>query len=159
LSRLDTIPIRIEGVPIPGGPATTDGAALSGGLGAGISAILAELATLLEQLAEQQIPAAIDLRSLPMSPKDRDELQQLLGEGEVQATIHADGLSVLRETRFAGVWWVMHRNTEGELIAELLEVAYVPQMLASASDEVTAAARELRERIGAVARAGTRKHH
>jgi hypothetical protein len=54
-------------------------------LGAGVSAILAELATLLEQLAEQQTPAAIDLRSLPMSPKERDELQQLLGEGEVQA--------------------------------------------------------------------------
>jgi hydrogenase-1 operon protein HyaF len=89
-----------------------------------------------------------------MSPKDRDELQQLLGEGEVQATILAGGLSVLRETSFAGVWWVMHRNTQGELMAELLEVTYVPKMLASASDEVTAAARALRERIGSVARPG-----
>jgi hydrogenase-1 operon protein HyaF len=123
-------------------------------LGAGVSAILVELATLLERLVEQQIPAAIDLRSLPMSPKERDELEQLLGEGEVQATILAGGLSVLRETRFAGIWWVMHRNAQDELIAEMLEVTYVPQMLASASDEVTAAALALRERIGLVARPG-----
>jgi hydrogenase-1 operon protein HyaF len=158
LTRLTAIPIRIEGAPIPGGPATTEGPSPSGGLGNGVSAILAELATLLEQLAERQIPAAIDLRSLPMSPKDRDELQQLLGEGEIQATIHADGLSTLRETSFAGIWWVMHRDTQGELIAELLEVTYVPQILASASDEVAAAARALREHISSVARPGVGRH-
>jgi len=146
LSRLDKIPIRIEGRALPGGPVPSDDPAQSGGLGNGVSAILAELATLLEQLAESQIPAAIDLRSLPMSPQDRDELKRVLGDGEVQATVNADGLSSIRETSFSGVWWVTHCDAQGKLIAELLEVTRVPEMLASASDEIAAAARTLRQR-------------
>lgn len=149
MSRLAAIPIRIEGAGIPGGPATGSVHAPTGGLGDGVAAILAELATLLEQLSERQVAAAIDLRSLPMSPEDRDELQRRLGEGEVQASVHAGGLSTLRETSFAGIWWVMHRDAQGELIAELLEVAHVPQILASTSDEASAAASALRERISA----------
>lgn len=147
MSRLAEIAIRIEGPAPPGGPAPSADPARSGGLGNGVSAILAELATLLEQLADGQIPAAIDLRSLPMSPQDRTELQRVLGDGEVHATVTADGLSSIRETSFSGIWWVTHCNTQGEPIAELLEVTRVPQMLARASDEIAAAARVLRERV------------
>lgn len=147
LSRLAEIAIRIEGPALPGGPAPSGGPARSGGLGNGVSAILAELATLLEQLAESQTPAAIDLRSLPMSPQDRTELERVLGDGEVQATVKADGLSSMRETSVSGIWWVTHCNPLGEPIAELLEVTRVPEMLASAPEEIAAAARALRERL------------
>jgi hydrogenase-1 operon protein HyaF len=142
LSRLAEIPIRIEGTAPP--PA----AAPYGGLGVGaIAALLMELASLLDNLATTQRSAAIDLRSLPMSPEDRSELQRVLGEGEVRATIQTQGLSTLRETRMSGVWWVEHRDARGELIAELLEVAQVPAILASASEEIAAAARALREHL------------
>lgn len=147
MNRLGEIPIRIEGPGLPGGPAPSEGSPPSGGLGGGVSAILTELATLLEQLAQRQIPAAIDLRSLPMSPQDRADLQRVLGDGEVQATVNADGLSSIRETSFPGVWWVTHRNAQGEMIAELLDVTHVPMMLASAPDEIAVAARKLRERV------------
>ncbi len=40
-----------------------------------------------------------------------------------------------------GVWWVEHRDRQGELIAEMIEVTRVPQILASASDEIAAGAR------------------
>ena len=53
----------------------------------------------------------------------------------------------------SGVWWVEHRNAQGELVAELLEIAYVPAILASASDEIAAAARTLREHLSSGARA------
>jgi len=46
-----------------------------------------------------------------------------------------------------GVWWVEHRDSHGELIAELIEVTRVPQILASATDEILAGARALREQI------------
>lgn len=141
MSRLADIPIRIEGLARPPGPAA------SGGLGGGVAALLMELASLLERLAKTQLPAAIDLRSLPMSAADRSELERVLGEGEVRATIQAEGLSVLRETRMSGVWWVEHRGAQGELVAESLEVAQVPAILASAPDEIAAAARALRERL------------
>jgi hydrogenase-1 operon protein HyaF len=135
LSRLADIAIRVE-------PPTR-----IGGLGGGVAAILIELVTRLERLAAGEAPATIDLRSLPMSPQDRTELQRVLGEGEVQATVNAAGLSSIRETRISGVWWVEHRDERGELIAELIEVTRVPEILASAPDEIAAAARELRARI------------
>lgn len=143
MRRLAEIPIRIEP------------AAASGGLGGGVTAILHEIVKLLERLATLEEPAAIDLRSLPMSPQDRTELQRALGEGEVQATLNVEGTSKIHETSVPGVWWVQHRDREGELIAELIEVTRVPEILASACDEIAAGARALRDQIatGAAARA------
>jgi hydrogenase-1 operon protein HyaF len=135
MSRLTEIPIRIEPP------------AVVAGLGGGVAAILTELVSLLERLADGEQPAAIDLRSLPMSPHDRAELRRALGEGEVQATLNADGLSNIRETRVPGVWWLEHHDRHGELIAELIEVTRMPQILMSASDEIAAGARALREQI------------
>ncbi|MGO9822960.1 MAG: hydrogenase expression/formation C-terminal domain-containing protein [Solirubrobacteraceae bacterium] len=143
MTRLAEIPIRIE-------PPASDG-----GLGGGVAAILNEIVRLLERLASLEEPAAIDLRSLPMSPKDRTELQRVLGEGEVQATLNAEGISRIHETRVPGVWWVEHRDRHGAVIAELIEVTRVPQILASAPEEIAAGARALREQVaaGAAARA------
>jgi hydrogenase-1 operon protein HyaF len=135
MSRLADIPIRIES------------SAANGGLGGGVNAILHEIVRLLERLATFEEPAAIDLRSLPMSPQDRTELQRALGEGEVLATLNAEGTSKIHETRVPGVWWVEHRDQAGELIAELIEVTRVPEILASAADEIAAGARALREQI------------
>jgi hydrogenase-1 operon protein HyaF len=84
-----------------------------------------------------------------MGPQDRALLQRALGEGEVRATIDAEGVSTIRETRIGGVWWVEHRNRDGELIAELLEVTRVPEILASAPDEIAAGGRALRQQIAA----------
>ncbi len=145
MSRLAEIPIRIESAArIPTPPVV-------GGLGGGLRAILSELATLLDKLLQEETPGTIDLRSLPLSPLDRAELVRMLGEGEVQATVNADGVSTLRETGVAGVWWVEHFDPAGELIAELIEVTRVPQLLASASDEIAAGARSLRGQITAAA--------
>jgi hydrogenase-1 operon protein HyaF len=135
LSRLTDIGIRIE--------APTR----SGGLGGGVAAVLSELVGMLERFALSGDAATIDLRSLPMSPQDRIELQQALGQGEVQATLSAEGVSTLHETGVSGVWWVEHRDRHGELIAELIEVASIPQILAASRDEMIAGGHALRERL------------
>jgi hypothetical protein len=140
MSRLTDIPVRIE----PSRPTQPP----SGGLGGGVAAILSELATLLERLVRGEPSRSIDLRSLPMSPQDRAELQRVLGEGEVQATIDARGLSKIRETRISGVWWVEHFDERGELIAELIAVSRIPEILACVTDEMAAGARNLRALIG-----------
>jgi HupH hydrogenase expression protein len=150
MTRLTEIPIRIET------SARIETPAAVGGLGGGITAILSELVTLLERLVDGEAPAAIDLRSLPMSPPDRAELQRVLGEGEVQATVNAQGLSKMRETLVSGVWWVEHFDQRGELIAEFIEVSRVPEILSSASDEIAAGARALRAQIAAAAAAPVR---
>ena len=133
MSLLSDIAVRIE-----------PPRAAAAGLGGGIAAILSELAALLARLGAAGDTAMIDLRSLPMSAADRMLLQQTLGDGEVHATLRAQGLSPARETGFPGVWWIEHRDPEGGLMAELLEVAPFPQILASVPDEITAAAAALR---------------
>jgi hydrogenase-1 operon protein HyaF len=148
MSRLAEIPIRIE----PSAPAER----AAGGLGGGVAAVLSELATLLERLARGGPSGSIDLRSLPMSDRDRAELQRVLGNGEVQATVNSLGLSRMRETGVSGVWWVEHFDQQSELIAELIEVGRVPEMLASASDEIAAGARDLRAQISASAATSVR---
>ena len=151
MSRLADIPIRIEPSARNEPSAWIETPPAVGGLGGAIAAILSELATLLDRLLDAEVPGTIDLRSLPMSPLDRAELVRVLGQGEVQSTVNAEGLSMLRETGVSGVWWIEHFDPRGELIAELLEVTRVPQLLASASDEIAAGARALREQIAMAA--------
>jgi hydrogenase-1 operon protein HyaF len=141
--RLADIAVRVEP------PAAT------GGLGDGVAAVLSEVAGLLERLAATGEGASIDLRSLPLAPADRAVLERALGEGEVEAALSADGASTIRETGVPGVWWLEYRDAGGALIAELLEVARVPHILARAPDEIAAAAGALRARVGSPAPVGS----
>ncbi len=153
MSRLSDIPVRVEGLLQAAAPDPTPA-----GLGRGLGALLSELATQLERLAVSDESAMIDLSSLPMSAADRLELQRALGNGEVQATLEAQGTSTARETGVAGVWWIEHRDAHGALIAELLEVARYPQILASAPDEIVSAAAALRARNAPSAAAARAVH-
>ena len=125
------------------------------GLGAGLEAVLAEIVQRLEQLAAGATPEAIDLRSLPLNPGDRANLADTLGEGEVDITLKLDGTSHVRETGATGVWWVEHRDARGEIIAELLEIARIPEILNAHPGDIGRSARALRERIRAAQRAAT----
>lgn len=153
MTRLADIAIRVEPLLRPDPLVREDPVlraeplARAGGLGGGVAAVLSELVGMLEELARGGAPAIIDLRSLPMSPQDRLELKAALGEGEVHATFDADGVSTVRETHVSGVWWVEHRDRNGDLVSELLEVARVPPILEAALDEIATSATELRQRI------------
>jgi hydrogenase-1 operon protein HyaF len=115
--------------------------------------------TLLQVLAADASAASIDLSSLPMSPEDRAQLLQVLGEGEVQATLTAQGLSKFRETHICGVWWVEHFGVDRELVAESIEVTLMPEILKASADEIVPAARDLRARIEALTSRGLTQSH
>lgn len=136
MSRLADIPVRVE--------AAADPAAATGTIGGGVTAILMEIASLLDTLARDDEPGAIDLRSLPMSPDDRRQLIDALGSGEATITLQTDGESTIRETAMHGVWWNAHRDRGGNLIAEFIEIARVPAMLPVETDELRGAAQRLR---------------
>lgn len=125
------------------------------GLGAGVDAVLAEVVHRLEQLAAGATPEAIDLRSLPLNPGDRERLAAMLGDGEVDITLQLDGATRVRETGATGVWWVEHRDACGQLIAELLEIARIPEILNAHPGDIGRSARALRERIRAAQVAAT----
>lgn len=110
--------------------------------------ILNEIRHALARLLASGETTVIDLGALPMGPQDEAELLAALGEGEVEATIHAGGPSSVRETAFHGVWLVTHRNEQAEVLARFVEIAFVPELLMSQAEDVADSAAELAKKLG-----------
>ena len=102
--------------------------------------ILREISLALSVLAATGTRDAIDLRSLPLTGADREELEAALGRGDVSVALEAAGTSEIWETRFTGVWWLRHFGGDGRVAAEVIEVTPVPDILAAHSDDISAAA-------------------
>lgn len=99
-------------------------------------ALLREMHSLLAALAAGNAGGSIDLRALPLTPADLDELREVLGTGAVDARVEALGESTVRETRFPGIWWVTHGNEAGEIVAELIEICAVPAILTAPAEDI-----------------------
>jgi len=113
---------------------------------AAANAVLREVEALLQRLVTTGESGAIDLRALPLSPADLEWLAGELGEGEVSASIQADGPSVAHETAYAGVWWVTHRDDGNVVVAEFIEVCAIPEVLKSQPVDMGNALARLRRR-------------
>ncbi len=116
-----------------------------------IRALLAEIETLLESLVSSGRAGMIDLNSLPLAPGEYEKLRQTLGQGEVSARIDAIGPSEIIETHYPGVWWVTHYNVEGDIVADMLEIATVPEIIKSQPEDLRAGLARLRTRLSEVA--------
>jgi hydrogenase-1 operon protein HyaF len=103
-------------------------------------AIFNELTDYLQQLASEGNTQVIDLSGLPLNGADHERLEQLLGRGEVTATLETMGTSHIHETGFSGIWWIRHFSADQQLISEFIEVAWVPDILKAHPDDVNAAA-------------------
>jgi hydrogenase-1 operon protein HyaF len=110
-----------------------------------LPAVISEIGEKLDALLATGRGGSVDLRSLPMTPAERGQLAAFLGDGEVSARIDALGPTYVRETGIAGVWWVEHRNEDGQVTAELVEVTYLPEILRTDPAD----ARVARERLHA----------
>jgi hydrogenase-1 operon protein HyaF len=109
--------------------------------------LLREISRALAALAETGTRDAIDLRSLPLTPADRDELEQALGRGEVSVAFEIGGRSELWETSFAGVWWLRHLGAGDQIAAETIEITPLPDILTSHPDDIAVAAARLAETL------------
>ncbi|MGC2049533.1 MAG: hydrogenase expression/formation C-terminal domain-containing protein [Gallionella sp.] len=112
-----------------------------------IRALLAEIAALLEKLVHDGATGSIDLNSLPLAPGEYEQLRQTLGQGEVSARIEAIGASEIIETRYPGVWWVTHYNVEGDIVADMIEIAWLPEIIKSQHEDVRAGIELLRAQL------------
>jgi len=122
---LDAIPIHV--IPaLPAGPGLTGNA----------PPLLRELAEQVKRLLESGEPSAIDLSALPLTPADFDWLRERLGSGEISVTLQASGESTLDETACPGVWWVTHRNEQGAVTSQFIEVAFVPELVKAHPQDV-----------------------
>ena len=106
------------------------------GLSGNAPVLLREIAELGQRLLTTGESAAIDLRALPLTPDDLDWLRETLGQGQVMATLEAEGDSTLTETVCPGVWWVTHHNQHGAVASEFIEVTLVPELLKAHPDDV-----------------------
>jgi len=109
--------------------------------------LLHELAGMLDAWLVKGETASIDLRSLPLTRGDYDELGAALGSGAVSASVEAIGASEVRETRYPGVWRVTHRNEAGEVVADLLEVCELPEILRTPAEDAADGLIRLREAL------------
>jgi hydrogenase-1 operon protein HyaF len=112
--------------------------------------LLHEILHALEHLRDSGKPTTIDLRAIASGPGDEARLFEVLGRGEVSAQLDALGMSEIRESRFAGVWLVEHKNSLGERIALQVEITHVPGILLAQQEDIAEAASRLEDQLGSV---------
>ena len=123
--------------------------------------LLHEIRHALKRVANGQEGTTIDLRSLPLAPGEEEQIESVLGAGEVRAEFDSLGKTVVQETSYAGVWLVTHWNTEQEIVARFVEVTRIPGILKSQQEDIEQGidrlAADLAARVDATYRAGERK--
>ena len=116
-----------------------------------VKPLLNEIIHALDRLLSDDEPTAIDLASLPFAPGELDELERVLGNGELTAELDALGKSLIRETAYPGVWWVEHRNTVGDVVGRYIEVTRSPEILMSQDADIGAGRAQLRDSLDSTA--------
>ncbi len=111
--------------------------------------VLADVNTLLDRLARTGETSAVDLRGLPMTTADLEQLETLLGQGEVRCALELMGRTDIWETAYSGVWWVRHRGAEDKVASETLVIAPVPDILPAATEDIAGAVRRLDDQLRA----------
>lgn len=122
---LDAIPIHVIDPP-----------SAEPGLSGNAPPLLRELSELAKRLLTSGETSAIDLSALPLTPADLAWLQDTLGAGEISVSLQANGESTLNETACPGIWWVTHRNEQGAVTSQFIEVAFVPELVKAHPEDV-----------------------
>jgi len=145
MSGLNGIPVRIGTAP---GAAAESGNAIP---------ILHEIRHALERLAATGETTRIDLNAMPFGPGDMERLADLLGTGEVHATVEALGPTHVQETAIPGVWLVDYRNAESERLTLHIEIAFVPEILRTQPGDLETSIAALDARLESGADGGSPK--
>ncbi|NGP54381.1 hydrogenase expression/formation protein [Thioalkalivibrio sp. XN8] len=111
--------------------------------------LLHEIRHALARLVESGEPTVIDIQSIPMGPGDMNRLMDALGEGEVRAEFEALGKTVIRESRYGGVWIIEHLNGSGGVAGRFIEITWVPSLLQAQREDVEAGLEALADALAA----------
>lgn len=91
--------------------------------------VLHQIRHALDRLIQDGDETRIDLNAMPFGPGELRQLIDLLGTGEVRATVEAFGPTLVQETAIPGVWLVDYQNAESERLTLQVEIAPVPEIL------------------------------
>lgn len=109
--------------------------------------VLHEIKHALKTLLETGEATIIDLGAIPFAPGDERQLDKILGEGEVQATLSIMGKSYVQETGIPGVWRVDHFNDAGETQSRFVEVTFIPDILKTQPEDAERGLADLRGKL------------
>jgi hydrogenase-1 operon protein HyaF len=124
MSELNSIPVRVE-AGLEARPRTEN-----------LKPVMLQIENALRELIAHGTETVIDLAAMPFSDQDEHDLRELLGSGEVSATINAFGPTLVEETACPGVWLVEHQDAEHRRLTLHLEVARIPALLATPEDDL-----------------------
>ncbi|GAB6052810.1 hypothetical protein JCM17960_16300 [Magnetospira thiophila] len=120
---------------------------MSGRVSGAVEAILNQLSEDLERLVTDGLQTAIDLRTLPLTDPEIIQLIEFLGEGEVSATVQAQGHSDVRETVYPGLWLVTHFDGADRQQSQLIEITDIPEILKTQRADALAGHKALQQRL------------
>lgn len=112
-----------------------------------VKPLLHEIRHALDALLDSGERNMIDLRSIPLAPGEEEQILEELGHGEVYARLHALGPTEIVETRFPGVWVVVHYNNEDEVIGKFIEVCEIPELLRSQQEDIREGLEQLQAQL------------
>lgn len=112
--------------------------------------VLHEIKHALAQLLASGVANVIDLGAIPFAPGDERILDDVLGVGEINATLTAMGESQVRETKIPGVWRVDHFNETGDIQSRFIEITFMPDILKTQREDAERGLEALTERLGAL---------
>lgn len=115
-----------------------------------VTPLLHQIRHALDDLFTHGKNEVIDLRSMPLAPGEEEKLLEILGLGEIKATLNALGPSEIIETRYAGVWIVTHYNEEREILSRHIEITLIPGILLSQKEDIKLAREQLANRLNEV---------
>ena len=118
--------------------------------------ILREIRHALGQLLQDGTETTIDLGAIPFAGGDERIFDDVLGEGEVRATLNVLGNSVIQETAIPGVWRIDHYNETGETQSRFIEVTLMPNILKTQKEDAELGLASLTARLET--RADTRRN-
>jgi hydrogenase-1 operon protein HyaF len=109
--------------------------------------LLHEIKHALDELLKNGTESVIDLGAIPFVPGDERILSDVLGEGEVQATLTVLGQSHVRETGIPGVWRVDHLDENGEIQSRFIEITFMPEILRTQREDAQQGLETLKQRL------------
>ena len=98
--------------------------------------VMHEIRHALHELVEHGAHNMIDVHSLPMSPQELHDLDEFLGEGEVDITLNVLGTTRVRESSYSGVWRIEHFDDNDKRIGYFIEIGTIPEILRSQCDDI-----------------------
>ena len=109
--------------------------------------LLHEIRHALRNLLDNGETTTIDLRGLPMAPGEQQQLLEILGKGEVSAHLDALGRSEIIESSYAGVWLIIHYNSNNEVMGKFIEITRMPAILEAQSADMEESLATLQMRL------------